>query len=1118
MRKKYIPLTLLYFNIIIAQTNNNYDLPKIVPPSQETFNLSKVSFSASDTGDFTYQFPFSEVSGVPVKLSYTSGIKVDDIGGNVGMSWQLNAGGVISRVVRDETDENASTIWFPESVNESQDYAMIRASAHPDNSVDTEYDWFNFSVSNGFSGSFYIDKNLNVYNHDSEKSKIEIIDKNIQIPGYGKTLEFIITDKQGNQYFFGGSLNFIEKTEFEKEGPDQMAVTGWYLSKVIFANSKKVEFEYDIGNLNYLASYNSSITLVQQCSVNNHQNEMNYDFSGPIITTMTMKSEKPVLKSIFDDKVKVSFLYEKLRQDDYGNSKSPKLLTKVNVLDKSGLNSIQEFILQYDDYQNFHTYSSQNMSPHNDLTTTYRYFLNSVKEVKSNQVYQFEYIDPGAFPPRFSLKKDSYGYYNGKNNFSAFSKVTLENNIGELYILANRYFPGTATADKSIDPNYSKIGNLKKIKYPTGGYTEIGYSPNIQTTHGTKEIYEQIHAELIAKRENCTGTKDGTSIELRFPSNGEPISYYAPAPILDTEVCNSEFDSLHDQHTIKIQNLTTGETITDTQKANNIIRTFREGVDISPVTCLNYNNNVKPYCPIPTIADHWYKVTYTVTSALSKIEGQASIAYNGVYRTVPAIFTQNLPGNPVEYVTDVNNEDEKYTKKYYYTTLDKINTGNIIKENAAVKVGYEKIKIQKRCESDPQYFYRDYTMYRLVNDHVSLSFGNRQSRMYYPIITEVVDGKMATEKSYTYSSDLQPNHIKLPPVSGLPTNNFGEVRRSLLKKVTDYEFLGSSLEKIKTIDNNYSYDTQDLVNYVFRQNFSIPPGATNEDDIRNISYSEYYDYYGFSRLDNSTTTDYANGTPLETKTEYFYNNPSHYQLTTQKTTFPDLSTQTTEYQYAHEKGNTYLTGKNMVGLPLQTITYESDILKPINKTETIYPTSQTDADNKTSGLPLPVSVSTLDLKTNSMNTQVVYNQYDTKGNIQQYTLNPDANGNGTHVTIIWGYNQTQPIAKIEGATYAQVSSLATAIINASNEDANDIEHGNPKEKDLLTALDAFRTDSALAGYQITTYSYDPLIGVRSITPPSGIRELYIYDTANRLKEVRDINGVLLKENEYHYKP
>ncbi|MNY54568.1 hypothetical protein D3C86_1904580 [compost metagenome] len=56
-----------------------------------------------------------------------------------------------------------------------------------------------------------------------------------------------------------------------------------------------------------------------------------------------------------------------------------------------------------------------------------------------------------------------------------------------------------------------------------------------------------------------------------------------------------------------------------------------------------------------------------------------------------------------------------------------------------------------------------------------------------------------------------------------------------------------------------------------------------------------------------------------------------------------------------------------------------------------------------------------------------------------------------------------------------------------------------------------------ANAQVTTYTYDPLIGVRSITPSSGIREIYKYDSANRLENIRDINGKLLKEFKYNYK-
>lgn len=81
------------------------------------------------------------------------------------------------------------------------------------------------------------------------------------------------------------------------------------------------------------------------------------------------------------------------------------------------------------------------------------------------------------------------------------------------------------------------------------------------------------------------------------------------------------------------------------------------------------------------------------------------------------------------------------------------------------------------------------------------------------------------------------------------------------------------------------------------------------------------------------------------------------------------------------------------------------------------------------------------------------------------------------------------------------------------------------EDQLLSVLNDFRKQTALADKQVTTFTYDPLIGVTSITPPTGIREIYSYDTANRLKEVKvrekDNTGNYVyrkvKEFNYNYK-
>lgn len=233
--------------------------------------------------------------------------------------------------------------------------------------------------------------------------------------------------------------------------------------------------------------------------------------------------------------------------------------------------------------------------------------------------------------------------------------------------------------------------------------------------------------------------------------------------------------------------------------------------------------------------------------------------------------------------------------------------------------------------------------------------------------------------------------------------------------------------------------------------------------------------------------------------EYNQNN----YIKNEKTKYADGSVMEKTYKYATDftvANNSQtdfqsLIAANMISIPL--ITEIKNNGDRISKTETVY----SSATNL-----LPSSVLKYDLKSEN-NTKEIDLKYAANGNLIEYKDKANVS-----TAIIWGYNQTQPIAKIEGATYAQVSNLATAIVTASDADASD----PTKEGALIIALDSFRT--ALPGYQITTYTYNPLIGVTSITPPSGIREVYIYDTANRLQEIRDINGNILKSYEYKYKP
>lgn len=251
---------------------------------------------------------------------------------------------------------------------------------------------------------------------------------------------------------------------------------------------------------------------------------------------------------------------------------------------------------------------------------------------------------------------------------------------------------------------------------------------------------------------------------------------------------------------------------------------------------------------------------------------------------------------------------------------------------------------------------------------------------------------------------------------------------------------------------------------------------------------------------SSVTETYVSGTTKklisssETNIEDKYNNVS-----SSKETLTDGTVVEKTFLYPEDKGIQKLLSANMVNIPLESSTKKNG--KLVGKAETkfddpshLYPTSVLAYNMQTQ---TPVTASTLDI-------------YDSKGNLVQTT-----GKNGIPVTTIWGYYQTEPIVVIVGASYSQVSSLATvtAAITASNADHNDPS----QEPQLVIALENLRKDAALQNYTVSATTYDPMIGVTNSISSNGIRTVNIYDAANRLIKVTDAAGKTLQEHQYNYK-
>lgn len=84
-------------------------IPRTISPDVAAFMKVNCIPVSNYTGRTKVEIPLYTISdgqiSIPIYLSYnTSGIKVDDLASSVGLNWTLNAGGVISKIIRGKED------------------------------------------------------------------------------------------------------------------------------------------------------------------------------------------------------------------------------------------------------------------------------------------------------------------------------------------------------------------------------------------------------------------------------------------------------------------------------------------------------------------------------------------------------------------------------------------------------------------------------------------------------------------------------------------------------------------------------------------------------------------------------------------------------------------------------------------------------------------------------------------------------------------------------------------------------------------------------------------------------------------------------------------------------
>lgn len=477
-----------------ASTPNLEELVKI-PPSPEAQAFIKYGSTPVSlyTGSPNIAIPIHTIQGkdiqVPISLTYdASGIKVNQLSTWVGLGWNLNAGGAVTRQQNGKVDDYISSshstsspqyqMFYSEAVIENartvnDEYEFAKAFVPNGgfkpageyeryfNFIDqvkngyfeTQPDVYSFSI-NGLSGTLVINyDDLTAYCMEHPGLRVEVMTNgnpiNQVITGW------IIDDTQGNRYTFSQ----VEETYVRQNNTnddEQVYNSAWLITSII-SERDVVEFEYSAPQPWEKPQYTGSTE-----SYMDQNGDVNQDrpSAGSLPTYEITQSE---LRSIvLNGNEEVTLIPS---TTDRADLRGRRALAGIQVNDVYG-NPIRNY---YMDQSYFGT----------DETDEYavRLKLDGVEVFgqengEAPQVYTFDYIS-GDLPTRGSFGQDFWGYYNGLDGNNTLIPYN------EYFDKYNTTFQG---ANRSPNFYFGTRGTLDKITYPTGGTSEFHYQPHRSKT------------------------------------------------------------------------------------------------------------------------------------------------------------------------------------------------------------------------------------------------------------------------------------------------------------------------------------------------------------------------------------------------------------------------------------------------------------------------------------------------------------------------------------------------------------------------------------------------------------------------------------------------------------
>lgn len=1125
-----------------------YKMVKI-PNSPEAEAFSKYGNTPVNlyTGTPEISIPLHTLKGreidLPLSITYdASGIKVEQMATWLGLGWNLNAGGRITRITNGLPDDyiygggyssiNDTTVVSKINAyrNESNIFSSPNAvreyfnflDAISTNEVDAQPDYYSINVP-GINETIVFDINdglapkvLNNPRIKVEVSKVNSISYPID--------SWTITGEDGTKYYFEKKEN--TKRQDSDKFPGNPVIyeytSSWLLTKIESTNLKDVyTFNYMAGGYWSQEQLGSSATRI---TTEFQTNQFEYPQGYP-------QHQGIGVGYFIDQQFLSSITYNGhfMVYTNIGNRSDIDTQPRLARLATLAFYDLAGGVLKTIEFDNDHYFNPMGVNPE-DIRLKLEGFDVKGQLGNTYQTYSFEYERPDELPSRRSLSQDYLGYYNGANNSVLYTK----------YQSGSYFFHG---ADRNPNAYYARTGILKKITYPTKGFTEFEYESHdeyVSTTSGStiNHLNMALNGNYTSDP-NLYRNSQGNLCDDKFADYDFPKIKFATFTIPETGsyVVDYEGDTDYSEaYIVYLGPETLEECIT-----------LPNGLELCPEeTYTNYceyfsapNNMYWTHYQYNSLPVEFEAGVYKVMLVLDEFSsGQYAQTSLSITEEVTSTVNENVDvgGIRIKSIKDYSRPGVlESTKLYSYRNEENISTATInYKPILATTKSYgtqsgprsKLIRTTSFPKGDTPF-----VTYKSVKEFILDDYGQSEGHTVYDFYTNRKGAYPRISPPYetNYYASLDSGN----PKEIIKKNQTGDMVSKQNIEYSEYP------ENAVSVNGLVAYRDENLLNsrVMIKEIVpSSPPGASPYYIYENVEEHECTGegslcpvnpvftnpgQYGFVdvlseevsmlRSRFSFISGTYGGVSKVVDTLYFKDEQDNpIELATAENTIygSDIKYLPRKKTMVDSKGATHETvfyyPEDAIGVGYDLLLDKNNLtavmkVETVKESTNILATKEYDYSLVDTDVVLPTLLKNK-LKGSNEGVEIEFTYYS-NGNLKEARRK-----NGPVTTYVWGYDDKYLVAKIDNAGHADILSTTTDFGILNN---------------LLSAEEAKRAEletlrTGLPNAQVTTYTYETEVGVSSITDPRGYSFYFEYDEFNRLKATKDADGNYVSDQRYHY--